>query len=113
MNIFSFLLLFFLMLCGAIAHWINKKLRKEIEGTLIDYFIADYPGRSASVISVLIVTSFAASATDASAIVDPMMLWHELSTTYNIPTISMFAIGGALQSGWSFDSALNRGNKPL
>jgi len=109
MNILSFLLVFFLMLIGAIAHWVKKKHRKEIEGTLVDYFFADYPGRSASVLSIFVVTAATASATDASAIVDPVMLWHELATTYNIPTISMFAIGGALQSGWSFDSAINKG----
>jgi len=109
MNILSFVLVFFLMLIGAIAHWIKKKHRKEIEGTLVDYFFADYPGRSASVLSIFVVTAATASATDASAIVDPVMLWHELSTTYNIPTISVFAIGGALQSGWSFDSMINKG----
>jgi hypothetical protein len=111
MNLLTFLLLFILMCIGAVSHWIKKKVRKEVQGNIVDYFIADYPGRSASVIGIFIVTAATASATDASAIVDPIMLWHQIVTTYNIPTISMFALGGALQSGWSFDSAINRGGE--
>jgi len=109
MNILSFILLFCIMLIGAVAHWVKKKVRGEVRGTLLDYFVADYPGRSASVLSMFIATAAVAASTDASAIVDPIMLWEQLRTTYTIPSISWFAMGGALSTGWSFDSGINKG----
>jgi len=110
MNVLSFLLLFTLMLVGAISHWVKKKSRKEVEGTILDYFFADYPGRSASVIAILFASAAGAATGDASSIVDPTMLWNELVQHYTIPTISWMAIGGALSWGWQFDSAVNKGS---
>jgi hypothetical protein len=109
MNLLSFALLFFLMFTGAVAHWAKKKLRGELHGSLLDYFVADYPGRSVSVFGVFLVTATSAASTDASAIVDPIMLWTELVTSYTIPSISWFALGSALATGWMFDSGINKG----
>lgn len=109
MNLLSFALVFVLMFIGAVAHWGKKKIRGEIGGSIIDYFIADYPGRSASVFSVFVLTATSAASTDASAIVDPLMLWAEIVAHYTIPTLSWYAIGGALASGWMFDSGINKG----
>lgn len=111
MNILSFVILFLFMLVGAIAHWVKKKLSGEIRGTLVDYFFSDYPGRSVSVLSVFIGTAFTVASTDASGIVDPIMLWEQVKATYTIPSVSWFALGGALSWGWSFDSAVNKGSK--
>lgn len=109
MNIFSFALLFLLLVAGAIAHWVKKKMRGEIGGSLLDYFIADYPGRSVSVLGVLLFTATTTAASTAGAIVDPLILWQELITTYRIPSVSVLAIGGSLATGWAFDSGLNKG----
>lgn len=111
MNVISFLIIFSLMLAGAIGHWVKKKLRKEISGNIIDYFFADYPGRSVSVIGALLVSAVGAASSEASTIIDPAMLWNQLTTTYTIPTVSWFAIGGALTWGWTFDSGINKGSK--
>ena len=109
MNILSFVLMFILMMIGSVAHWTKKKIRKEVAGNIVDYYFADYPGRSISVIGVLLASAATAATSAASAIVDPMMLWHELATSYTIPSISFAAIGGALSWGWMFDSGLNKG----
>ena len=109
MNILSFLIIFSLMLIGAVAHWAKKKMRKEVSGNIVDYFFADYPGRSVSVIGVLLASASAAATSEASTIIDPFMLWHEIVTNYTIPSISWLAIGGALTWGWTFDSGINKG----
>lgn len=112
MNVISFLIIFTLMLIGAVAHWAKKKLRNEVTGNIVDYFIADYPGRSVSVLGVLIISAAGAATSEASAIIDPVMMWNEIVTNYTIPSVSWFALGGALSWGWMFDSGVNRGSTP-
>ena len=110
-NVFSFLFVLILMMIGAVGHWVHKKLRKEVQGTLLDYIFADYPGRSASVLGVFLVSSATVGATTVSAIVDPFMLWDQLVTTRSIPSICAAGIGAALTHGWSFNSGINKGAK--
>ena len=109
MNLYSFALFFILMFIGSVAHWAKKKARKEIAGNIIDYYLADYPGRSLSVIAVFAATAATAASSAASAIADPIMLWHEIIVNHTIPDVSFAAIGSALSWGWMFDSGLNKG----
>jgi hypothetical protein len=108
-NLFSFLFVLALMFLGAVAHWLHKKLRREVQGSIVDYFVADYPGRSASVIVVFIGSAAGVGFTDIAHIIEPSMLWEQLRTTHTIPSICAAAIGGALTWGWSFDSGINKG----
>lgn len=109
MNILSFLIIFALMIIGAVAHWMKKKARGEVNGSIIDYFYADYPGRSVSVIGLLLASAATAATSDASVIVDPIMIWGQLTQNYTIPSVSWVAMGGALSWGWAFDSGVNKG----
>ena len=111
MNLYSFALIFALQMIGSVSHWISKKSRKEVVGSIIDYYLADYPGRSLSVIAVFAASSAAAASSSASAIIDPVMLWDQIVHYHTIPDVCVAAIGSALAWGWTFDSGINKGAK--
>lgn len=110
-NLYSLSLVLALMVMGALAHWTKKKLFNEISGNLVDYLFMDYPGRTAATGTAIIAAAGAAAVSGAADIIDPRLIWSMVQQTASLPAMSLFAIGGAFQSGWSFDSLLNKGGK--
>lgn len=77
---------------GIVAHYFKKLANKDVTGSLADYFLRDYPGRSAAAICGY---GMAAATALASGVVGPMELWT--------------AIGAGFTTGWTSDSAFNKG----
>lgn len=108
-NLYSLVLVLALMLAGVVGHWVKKKARKEINGSLFDYLFLDNKVNSGVTGGSIMLAAMTASATGAADVIDPRLLWQMVTQTASIPAISLFALGAALQSGWQLDSMLNKG----
>lgn len=79
-------------LIGMVAHYSKKRLRAEVDGSAIDYFLRDYPGHTTG---ALFAFGCAAAALLASGALESMSTWT--------------AVGAGLTTGWTADSAINKG----
>ena len=79
-------------LAGVLLHYGKKRLRGEVSGNPIDYFLGDYPGSSAGMAGALAVAIWAVWATDTLA-----------GATASLVLASGFA------AGWTLDSGINKG----
>jgi hypothetical protein len=77
---------------GMVAHYIKKLATGDVTGSLADYFLRDYPGRSAGAIFGY---GMAAATVLATGAIGSMDLW--------------VAIGSGVTTGWTCDSAFNKG----
>ena len=77
---------------GMLAHYIKKLAAGDVTGSLADYFLRDYPGRSAGAIFGY---SMAAATVLATGVIGSMDMW--------------VAIGSGVTTGWTCDSAFNKG----
>lgn len=107
-SILSFLSFFVLSALG--AYWHYRKMRKtgRHNGTLFDYLFADYPGKSAAVWMALLGSSWAMATTGTADFINPELVWATLlAGKLHVPSIGVAAL--AVQSGYAFDSMLNKG----
>ena len=108
-NLYSLALVFALMLAGAVGHWVKKKMRKEVRGSLYDYLFLDNKAGTGLTTGSIVMAALAASGTGAADVIDPRLMWEMVTQTASLPAISLFALGAAFQSGWQLDSMLNSG----
>ena len=107
-SVTSFLAFFILSVVG--AYWHYRKVRKtgRHDGTLIDYLLADHPQRSAYVWMALALSSWTAATSGVADFINPELVWTLLTQgKLHIPSISIMVV--AVQSGYQFDSWLNKG----
>lgn len=109
-NILSLFVFIGMAFVGAIAHWYKKKRRGEIQGKLIDYLFADYPGSTGAMAVAILVAAIGAVMTGALAGLDVQNVMHAVSAG-NFPMSAAHVLSSAFTLGWMADSALNRGAK--
>jgi hypothetical protein len=108
-NILPLLVFIAAALIGMVAHWYKKYKRGEVQGNLISYLLADYPGRSFSTLLTIITIAFGAATTGAIDGLDLSVFWNMLlHGKAHIPTISV--VSSAFMLGWTLDSGINKGN---
>lgn len=106
--IVSFLSFLFFATIGAYSHYRKVCKTGRHFGSLYDYLVADHPARSGSVGLALIGASWIAATAGVSSFIDPVYVW-ELVSSGNLPVPSIAIAYGAWQSGWQFDSQINKG----
>jgi hypothetical protein len=107
-DLLSFITFFLVMLVGSYAHYRKVCKQGRHFGTLFEYVIADYPGKSASVGLVLIGASWAACTSGMADSINPELVYSMLSQgKIHIPSVTVAVF--AWSAGWAFDSALNKG----
>ncbi len=79
-------------LAGLLAHYMSKRWRHEIKGSIVKYLFIDSPGLTAATILALIAADFAAVAVGG---LEDMKL-----TT---------AVAAGFTAGWTVDSAIAQG----
>ncbi|MEK6849142.1 MAG: hypothetical protein AABY01_01080 [Nanoarchaeota archaeon] len=100
----------FLIMSTAGAWWHYRKVLKSKRhiGTLWDYLIADYPGRSGAVGIALVGASWAAATGGTADFINPELVWTMLlAGKLHIPSVTIAAM--AFGTGYMFDSQLNKG----
>lgn len=108
LNITQLCLFIAIGLIGMWSHWFKKSRRGELHGRFVDYLFADYPGRSMSTLTVLLVASFTAASQGAISGLDIItaIKWLEHGQLY-WPTCGV--ISSAFSIGWMLDSGINKG----
>lgn len=107
-SILSFIAFFILSAAGAYFHY--RKVRKtgRHDGTLWDYLIADYPARTGAVWLALLGSSWAAATSGVADNINPELVWALLMVgKLHIASVNIMVL--AVMSGYTFDSALNKG----
>lgn len=109
LNILALLIFIASGMIGMIAHWYKKKRRGEVNGNLISYMLADYPGRSFTTLTTFLTIAYGAAASGA---IDGLNLPHfvELLSNGKLDTGTVGVIASAFMLGWTLDSAVNKGN---
>jgi len=107
-SIMSFLSFLTFSTLGAYSHYRKICKAGRHKGNLLDYLIADHPARSGSVGLALIGASWIAATTGVSGFIDPVYM-YELIRDGQLPIASIAIAYGAWQSGWQFDSQINKG----
>lgn len=108
-TIVSFLSFLFCSTLGAFSHYRKVVKTGRHFGSLWDYLVADHPGRSSSVGIALVGASWVAATAGISGFIDPLYVW-DLVSKGNLPIPSIAIAYGAWQSGWQFDSQINKGS---
>lgn len=107
-DILSFVTFFILMLVGAYLHYIKLCKQGRHFGGLVDYLVADYPGRTVSVGIALLTASWAACTAGVADAINPELVWTMLMAgKIHIPSVTIAV--GAVVAGAGFDSQLNKG----
>ena len=107
-SIASFLAFLLLSIIG--AYWHYRKVCKAGRhmGSLWDYLVSDYPGRSISVGVALIGTSWITATSGTADFINPELVWATLTAgKLHIPSITVAYL--AIQSGYTWDSQINKG----
>lgn len=107
-SILSFIAFFILSAAGAYFHY--RKVRKtgRHDGTLWDYLIADHPARTGAVWLALLGSSWAAATSGVADNINPELVWALLMVgKLHIASVNIMVL--AVMSGYTFDSALNKG----
>lgn len=107
-NILSLLAFISAAFLGACAHWAKKKRRKEIQGTLYDYMVADKPGSTTAMAAAIAAAAVTAAMTGALDGLDLHVAWAYLKV-WNIPMPTAHVLVSAFTLGWMADSGLNKG----
>lgn len=109
LNILALIIFIFFGLIGMVAHWFKKRKRGEVQGNLIAYLFADYPGRSFSTLATFLTISYGAAASGA---IDGLNIPHfvEMLSQGKLDTSTIGVIGSAFMLGWTLDSGINKGN---
>lgn len=95
-------------LLGMVAHYVKKRGRGEVAGSPIDYFLADYPGRTVATITAFLAASLTAATTGAINGLDPSTFFAALRHGgLHVPSMSVMV--SAFTLGWMFDSGINKG----
>lgn len=93
---------------GAVGHWAKKKRRKEVQGTLYDYMVADAPGSTTAMAAAILVAAVTAAMTGALDGLNLGVAWAYLKVG-NIPLPTAHVLVSAFTLGWMADSGLNKG----
>lgn len=107
-SIASFLSFLTFATLGAYSHYRKVVKSGRHFGSLWDYLVADHPARSGSVGLALIGASWIAATTGVSGFIDPIYMYG-LIRDGQLPIPSIAIAYGAWQSGWQFDSQINKG----
>lgn len=110
-NLISLFVFIIFALLGAIAHWVKKKRRGEVQGNLVSYLFADSPGSTGMTVLVIVGAAITAATTGALDGLDVAVAWAYLKVG-NMPMPTAHALTAAFTLGWAADSGINRGSKP-
>jgi len=101
----------FLVLSIFGAYWHYRKVCKTGRhyGSLWDYLVADHPGRSGAVGIALVGSAWVTATTGTADFINPQLLWELLKHgELHVPSITVAYL--AVQSGYAFDSTINKGS---
>lgn len=101
------------LVCSTIgAYWHYRKLRStgRHRGSLIDYLRSDYPRRSVSVGIALVGYSWGMATTGTADFINVELMYSMLKEG-DLHIASIGVVWLAIQSGYSFDSMLNKGSE--
>lgn len=108
-SIGSFLMYFALTVLGAYRHYLVVCKSGRHMGSLWDYLVSDYPGKSMKVGVALLGYSLAMAASGTADFINPELVWETLKAG-QIPLASIPLATLAIQSGYHFDSEFNKGS---
>jgi len=107
-SILSFLAFLALSVIGAYMHYRKVCKTGRHFGSLWDYLVADHPTRSMSVGIALLGSSWLAATSGVADQINPELVWSLIMQgKFHIPSVAVSYL--AFQSGWQFDSQLNKG----
>ncbi len=109
-SILSFLSFLVFSLCGAYYHYRKVRSTGRHNGSLYDYLIADYPGRTGGVWLALIGAAWGSATSGIADNINPQLLWSLFCQgQLHIPSVNVAIL--AATAGYTFDSAINKGSE--
>jgi hypothetical protein len=116
-NVYSLLIVFVLQCLGAHSHWRLMLREGRVSGGFFrDYLFADYPGKTATTIFLIALSSWLAALGGAADYLNPQLVYTLLVSGSIDPVLGAAITGGAttaFMAGYGFDSRFNKGgSKP-
>lgn len=110
-SIYAVMTVFIIQLLGAVDHWRVMKRDGRVAGTVLDYFLRDYPGHSFAAIIALGGTSWLAAISGAADFLNPETLYSVMQYGMINTEIAAKITGAVITSygvGYAFDSKMNK-----